>query len=840
MGQAYSVETIRQLSDFQRGLNLHRPLRVQRYEAGDELSYPAMEVAGKETATIRVRIERFVGGGFAGQVYRVAVTGIEKDGAAVQGFAGLEVGKIFAMKILIPPSGFSVLFRNFVYALGFQGPFQLQVNPAAARAGALWQKFIRRAAKIRFGRDDAVNDIHVTFVDSTLGSCGELSDWVSGRTWRLEVDEHLDTLKRWKKKQSFDPQRLGSPEYRAKHDFMQQFVEMLHEMGAHEFARQYEWSTCKSQPNALKRLDTNDNPETGLIAVDFRAGLALLPYLPMSPGDFKLIGQGLMRGSLVQFDRGDLNKLEQFVAAHKSEFVDLMPLLPELKACEDIYRNSLPDITHNGIRLFYDGKLWKTIRNSSITGWRVRNLVDDASEKKLRECPGRTMLFFLVGLIPFIGRVLRKSWGRPEWRAHYSGVLSSPAYFVRALRGRVAEMATRWYRSGRVNEGQALRMTRSIPNYAVHRLLSWITPAGLHRFILDGEFRTDKLWYLFARPFHLYFNAEMRTQWMRDMVEEGKRKHILTEDDATTIKSQIYEPYIQKYLVSLVVHLMTLPVTQLVSFSIATWYYLAHPDMDQAERIAKSGAIIGLFQVIPISPGSMCRGLYTVWLAIKERDFANYNIALFLSFFKYVGYLAFPIQMTYRYPALARFMAGHWATDAVHIVPVFGEHGALLERAVYDLCYNWPLTIRRRMRRRAELRQSLSPRVWPVGVCVAIAAALWLGAELWLVQRVESMPTLREVWYLVLAVSGSLGAGITLSAGGAVLWRRIVAGAIGGLLLGIVTTLATGLITAEQVELTTKTVIYSGVWRIFSFTILATMGAILTEILLPDPDLKQR
>ena len=94
---------------------------------------------------------------------------------------------------------------------------------------------------------------------------------------------------------------------------MHEFVELLHKMGAHEFARQYEWSTCKSQPNCLKRKDTEESPSEGLVAVDFRAGLALLPFLPMSPGDFKLIVQGLVRGSLVQFDRGDLEKLEQFV-----------------------------------------------------------------------------------------------------------------------------------------------------------------------------------------------------------------------------------------------------------------------------------------------------------------------------------------------------------------------------------------------------------------------------------------------------------------------------------------------------------------------------------------------
>ncbi len=68
---------------------------------------------------------------------------------------------------------------------------------------------------------------------------------------------------------------------------------MLHEMGAPELARQYEWWTMKSQPNALKRLEAEDDPERGLVAVDFRAGMALLPFLPQCPADFKLIVKGI-------------------------------------------------------------------------------------------------------------------------------------------------------------------------------------------------------------------------------------------------------------------------------------------------------------------------------------------------------------------------------------------------------------------------------------------------------------------------------------------------------------------------------------------------------------------
>ena len=72
----------------------------------------------------------------AGQVYQVKVVGIDTPNGL---FDGLKVGGIYAMKILIPPSRRSRFFRNALYWIGFQGPFQLQVNPPAARAGALWQ-----------------------------------------------------------------------------------------------------------------------------------------------------------------------------------------------------------------------------------------------------------------------------------------------------------------------------------------------------------------------------------------------------------------------------------------------------------------------------------------------------------------------------------------------------------------------------------------------------------------------------------------------------------------------------------------------------------------------------
>ncbi|HCO93703.1 MAG TPA: hypothetical protein DIU00_07100, partial [Phycisphaerales bacterium] len=650
MSKEYSVEVCRELESGFRDAGVHRPMRIKRYDAGTELTYDVRGVGRAEMGKVYLLVEKFAGGGFAGQVYRVNVTGIEGE------VEGLEIDRTYAMKILIPPSGFSRLFRNLLYWIGFQGPFQLQVNPAAARAGALWQKLIRRGAKIRFGDENAVVDIHATFVDEKLGSCGELSEWIEGRTWRLEVDDRLDLLKKWKRGRTTYDQQAGSPEYRAKRKFMSEFVRLLYDMGAYEFARQYEWSTCKSQPNALKRQGTNDDPSGGLTAVDFRAGLALLPFLPMSPGDFKLIFKGLMRGSLVQFDRGDIAKLEAFVQTHGEQFAGMRDMPAELKTADQLYRDSVPDITHNHVKLFYSGKLWSTILDSTVTGWKVRNIVDERHEWQFRRSRILTLLFFMIGAIPFLGKFIRRIWGRADWRNHYAAMLKSWSYFKRAVRARIAEKVIVWHRAGRLDAGKARKVAAGIGRFLCHLPLS-ILPAGLHRILTDGKYAKQRLAYYLVRPVRLYFNAELREQWLREMMTEGQKKHMLSDEDAQIILSQIGEPFIQKYLKSLAVHVCTLPVTQVVSVAIAVIFVLTHPEMPRAESWGIGLGIIALFQVVPISPGSLTRGLYVLYLVIRERNFKDYNIAVFLGFFKYVGYLAFPIQMTYHYPVLARFMA---------------------------------------------------------------------------------------------------------------------------------------------------------------------------------------
>ena len=555
----------------------------------------------------------------------------------------------------------------------------------------------------------------------------------------------------------------------------------------------------------------------------------------MSPADIKLILMGLGRRSLVQFDRGSLSKLERFVDAHSDDFADMRRMLDELKASERIFRDSVPDITHNHLRLLYSRSLWSTILKSAVTGWQVQNIVDDERAQKFESSRGLTVLFLLIGLIPFLGTFARRLLGRADWRRHYAGMVSSWDYFKRTLKGKMAEKVIIWHRESRVDADNALETARSSRRFWNHFAVS-LLPVGLHRLTTDWQYAKERLHYLFIRPIRLYFNPALREQWLRDMVDAGRKKHILSADDADIILSQVDEPFIQKYLKSLAVHVCTLPVTQVVSVLIAIIYVNMHPEMPRAQSWGIGLGIIALFQVVPISPGSLVRGLYVLYLVVSERNFKDYNIAVFLGFFKYIGYLAFPIQMTYRYPVLARFMAGHWANETVHFVPVFGESGALLEHWVFCIFYNWPLTIRRRITKRIKLRAPLARRFWHIGLYAFLAAGIFVMADFVYLKTAGTLPDLATIWWLAVLLPLGCGGLVTLGCGGAELGKRFVGAAACGAAVGILYT-ALPLLLNPGSAISTGDIAANCMWRVFLFSIFSTIGAIVTELMMADPDL---
>jgi hypothetical protein len=858
---AYSGDVVRELKERFRAEALFRPLRLGRYEPGEVLEYDIRGVWPSRPAHVRLSIERHVGGGFAGQVYRVRVLDIESPEGPIE---GLEPGRTCALKILVPVSGFGRFIRNLLYGIGFQAPFAPQVNPDAARAGALWQKFIRRGARERLGSERAVVDVIATLVDPVLGSCGELSEWVDGRLWRYEVDDNLFARLDWKPGRPAEG--LGSPEYRKKRTFMRDLVGLMHDMGAHELARQYEWWTMKSQPNALKRLEEDADPERGLVAVDFRAGMTLLPFLPQCPADFKLIVRGVARGSLVQFDRGDIRAIEAHVSARAAAFADMTGAIEELKRADQAYRDSLPDVAHHHIQLITRPRLWTAIHRAWVRGWEIRRMAGPEAAGRLRKSrfaalvflllsllpiltpflfllkfPGRAAGLWLLWIAPLLGPFVRKLWGRRDYRRHIGTLLTKAGYLGRAFRGHVAEALIRWHRSGRVSDKRALAIARKPGLFLINRPLAFL-PAGLHRFLTDKAFLKQRLYLMFVKPFQLYFRPAVREKWLRDMVEEGRKNGMLSADEAAHILAQIDEPYIQKYLKSLAVHLATLFLSETVFLTIAAIYVLGHPDLGWAQATLRAGLIIGAFNLLPVSPGSLVRGIYVVGLCVKEKNIKDYRLALPVSFFKIIGYLAFPLQMAYRFPELARFMAGHWATEAVHVVPIFGERGAWLEHAVFDMFYNYPLSLGIRIRERDARSAKTKPRAWGIPLAVLLGMGLLALLDFLFVRSAGRVPILKDVWWAAFIVPVAAGFLASLWSRKKRMGKRVVAGvmtgALAGLAYGAVNTFLTplfpGLAAAAGPVALNGALALTVLWKVFIFALLAIPGALIAETRSPE------
>jgi len=692
MAEHYDVDQVRRLQaviDQADPIHTHPP---SRYDRGHVMEYEIAGVCPPATSRAKLEIEKFVGGGFAGQVYRVRLLELDSPDGNIP---GLTVGGTYALKIIVPPSRFSRRFRDAIYWLAYQGAFSAQVNPAAARTGVLWQKLIRRGARIRFGDERCVADTYATFFDPVLGSYGEINEWIDGRNWRFEIDDEVFS----RRKQGAADARY-SKEYVAKREFMAELVRLFHDMGAPELARQYEWSTLKSQPNVLKRTDAGEEAADGLTALDFRAGLALLPFLPMSPADFRLILKGLFRGNLVQFDRGNLDKLQTFCDRNANEFDDLVPAIEELRHVDPEYRASLPDITHHGLALIYRRTLAKRVKEGLIRGWTVKRLVDDEHADKLNRSFFGFWLFYVLGCIPFLGKTLRRLWCNRPFGRHFRAFLTSYGYMKRTWRAYLAEHLIDWYRCGRVGETGIDYFLRHPSMFWLERLVPGILPipATWHRFLMDWRYAWKKVRDGVVYVIRFYRDAEFRVEWLTGEIESGAEEGMLTLQEKEHILERVPDPFIQKYLKCVAVHLCTLPVTQVVSVTAggAAYYYTHYVMGWSLERSALLfAAVVTAAQVLPVSPGSIVRGMYVFYLMIRERNIKNYWLAAPLSFVKYIGYLAFPLQMVKEFPAFSRFMAGRWATRMVRIVPVFGERGALLEHWVFDAFFNVPLSIKR-------------------------------------------------------------------------------------------------------------------------------------------------
>lgn len=141
------------------------------------------------------------------------------------------------------------------------------------------------------------------------------------------------------------------------------------------------------------------------------------------------------------------------------------------------------------------------------------------------------------------------------------------------------------------------------------------------------------------------------------------------------------------------------------------------------------------------------------------------------------------------------------------------------------------------MGRRTEIRAAVAPRYWHAGVYVLISVFVFAAADAVYMNKYAKLPSLGDIWWLVLAIPLFCGAAVTCGCGGAALWRRIVAAAVTGALVGVFAAVAAAIL-GRNGETATSGLFSLCAMQTFVSAVLATIGAIVTELGLADPDLK--
>jgi hypothetical protein len=93
---------------------------------------------------------------------------------------------------------------------------------------------------------------------------------------------------------------------------------------------------------------------------------------------------------------------------------------------------------------------------------------------------------------------------------------------------------------------------------------------------------------------------------------------------------------------------------------------------------------------------------------------------------------------------------------------------------------------------------------------------------------------LKEVWHFSVVVPLLCGSAVTLGAGGADIWNRVIGAVICGAAVGVFSTLISAALGLNAQGGISEIAVIC-LWRFFVFTILSVVGLLFTEIKLPEP-----
>lgn len=657
------------------------------YSQMEEVSADVFGLDGRRLGEERFRIGLSPGSGFGGQVYQALPLAGLIDDPCMDG-ATFPV----ALKILVPQATWKRIFRDLLFRLSYQTSFAPRLRPEALRCGLIWQELVRTAAGLEFGTKSLVARPYGYFWDARLASYVEIHQWVEGRAVRYEADDHL--LLRWLGRTN----EILDSEISRKRACMAALVKLCQNMGALGLARQYEWYTLVSQANLITRSSRYDG-QTEFAGVDWRPGLAVPFFLPLSPVHASIIWHGFFRGVYTHYDEVDFKRLDAYLQTHADEFEPFAPLIHQLKEDDARYRAGLPDLWNAPERLLHQVDARRQVRVAAIEDWRRLGRISEYEAAQMRAGGGRFYFFFILDNTPLVARAMMRWLGNEIYRQHIRRFWIEASYRKQTLASQRNCDLMDWQARGRISLERADLLASSMNAYLVDKIIwSWL-PGGFHRYATDHSKRKQAVQVLVVQPLRLLVDGTFRQSWLDEVLVHQLHKGILSSEQVERLRAQVKEQRMQGFL-------RDLGLTIGLEFFAKLLYLLLAVYGFNTQNFLP----LGIAALGPIAPSGIVRMIYVLAQLInglpailRARDYKLFwarMLGLAVAPWRFVGNLFAPLEMFAYYNAMSLVLGDYLVSKMVAMVPVLGGRGKILEYWTLNLIYNLPLSVRRMMEER--------------------------------------------------------------------------------------------------------------------------------------------
>ncbi len=550
------------------------------------------------------------------------------------------------------------LLTRSIYRAAYQTSFAYQHNADAIRACFYRRRVAAAIVEAMIPEARVARPLYVRWDEATQALV-LASEFIEGRgIVPQDVDPQM--MRRWmsqrfSKDAALQPAQEKPEEIAELLSLMTRLESLLIECGLTGSG----WQVCKRAMVSTANLLKTDS---GYVVVDLESGIpsVLVPIY---------VWQGIRLKSLPLFDDLDPDQLLNWLAANSNR---LGAALGEGRLQQ--LRNDASSLIHHTA----DWKLsepaigrqpWRLLTSdfrsrfrSQVTEcWQRCDIIDDAAAAELRSSKRFfTRSTFLLGLIPGkAGRFLQRVHANAACRNQVRRWILDGEFRQATCSRYAANISAQWRSAERVAPDSQHESIS--PGFLVNSVLARITPAMLHRWIVDPDFRKAQLTSAFLFCVSGRFQSEYGRMMIRSRIESWQRQHRLSDAAAKILTNQLNSAAIEEYVKGFGLHVglkLLLPIVMTLKVGGA------------AASLASGNPFYFLFMLMLVP---VLRTCVTIWRMLASRQsVAGFRQAIIVGLLPVVGSLAFPVQMSARFSELSLFLMRDFASRLGCSLPIYG------------------------------------------------------------------------------------------------------------------------------------------------------------------------